>query len=119
MVLSVQEKLTEILSDGPLTVAAIKEAYRRRYLRAAPTNLAVYLDSVRFVRRPGDRYMLAEHADAEELSNIGVGGYSEQVTLFSMPRLLSGDFAVVDVETTGIDPAEYWTLPSWFIRATV
>lgn len=106
MPLSVEEKLALVLKQGALTVAEITDGYRSRFLIAPPKNLAVYLSSSRFVRRPGDRYLLAEHADAEQLVTASTPDNAEQVTIFSLPRLLAGDFAVVDVETTGLDPEE-------------
>jgi ATP-dependent DNA helicase RecQ len=94
-----EERLVRLLREGPLTVAELRRRLKDRWGSAVPPEaLSRNLDSPRFRRLPGDRFILAEHAEEAPSRQP-----AEALSIWRLAEL-SDVFAIVDVETTGIDP---------------
>lgn len=112
---TIGHRLAEVLQaaweevDGAgtgLTVAEIRQRYRARFGSVNEQALLRCLsDGRRFTRRTGDRYLLIEHADALTLTAPLETPRGDSPTVFRLPELFAGEWAIVDVETTGTDPA--------------
>lgn len=110
----IEQNLVAVLQEaagdavGGLTITEIRRCYRQK-IGNAPSDhiIARFLGNAdRFRRMVGDRYCLIEQAEALTLSAPTATTSSSEPTLFQLPQLLAGEWAIVDTETTGVDPTQ-------------